>query len=374
MHGPMWFVILHRDHRAMHAFLEQEYFNNTVEDYLIAFGIIVLGALVIRVFRKIILTQLRRWSTKTETQLDDILVHGLERFMLPIFNFILIYVSLGYLTLSARVEKVVHYAAAVVVTYYAVRLVTSTLRLMLQSYVQKQEVGGEKVKQVRGITLVINLVTWSLGLILLFNNLGYNVTAIITGLGVGGIAVALAAQNILGDLFNYFVIFFDRPFEIGDFVSVDDKTGVVEHIGIKTTRLKTLRGEQLVISNSDFTKSRLHNFAHMQRRRVIMNFGITYETPIALLREIPVIIRQIVEDAPDATFDRAHFATFGTFCLNYEVVFFIESADYNLFMDRQQEINLRTMEVFAQRGIAFAYPTQTVFLHDHTRSVEKVNG
>ena len=239
----------------MQEFLEQSYFDNTVEKYLTAIGIVLVGIIVLRLFRNVILKRLRIWAEKTETSLDDLLVNGMERFMLPILNFVLLYYALHYLTLSESVEKKIQYAVAVVMTYYAVRIVTSTIQRMLQSYVRKQENGEEKLKQIRGITIVMNVAIWGLGLVFLFDNLGYNVTAIVTGLGIGGIAIALAAQNILGDLFNYFVIFFDRPFEIGDFITVDDKKGHVEYIGIKTTRLKSLSGEQLVISNSDLTNS-----------------------------------------------------------------------------------------------------------------------
>ena len=161
--------------------------------------------------------------------------------------------------------------------------------------------------------LVINLCIWFLGIVFLFDNLGYDVTAIIAGLGIGGIAIALAAQNILGDLFNYFVIFFDRPFEIGDFIVLDDKKGNVEYIGIKTTRLKSITGEQIIISNTDLTNSRLHNFKRMEQRRVLFTLGVTYQTTPEQLQMIPGIIKSIIEDQEGITFDRAHFATFGDF-------------------------------------------------------------
>ncbi len=347
----------------MQEYLDEKYFNNTTQDYLIATGFIVVGILVIRIFRNIVLNRMRHWAEKTETKLDDLLVNGVERFMLPILNLILFYYAVNYLTLDPRAEKVVEYATACVITYFGIRIITSSLRTALLSYVQEQENGVQKAKQLRGITIVINIIIWCVGLILLFNNLGYNVTAIITGLGVGGIAVALAAQNILGDLFNYFVIFFDRPFEIGDFLKIDDKVGTVEYIGIKTTRIKCLSGEQLILSNSDITKSRVHNFKQMQRRRVLFSIGIVYETPLEKVRAIPELIKQIIEQSTPITFDRAHFATYGNFSLNYEIVYYVESADYNLYMDIQQNINLKIFEEFEKRGIQFAYPTQTILMN-----------
>jgi small-conductance mechanosensitive channel len=167
---------------------------------------------------------------------------------------------LNYLTLSEKASKYLHGAFVVVITYYAIRLISSTVLLILQSHVRGHDEGEEKVKQVGGIMLLLNLFIWAIGALSIFANLGYDVTTIIAGLGIGGIAIALAAQNILGDLFNYFVIFFDRPFEIGDYIVIDDKKGNVEHIGIKNNAAEESRGEQLIISNSDLTKSRIHNF------------------------------------------------------------------------------------------------------------------
>nr|HPM31756.1 mechanosensitive ion channel family protein [Chryseolinea sp.] len=223
--------------------------------------------------------------------------------------------------------------------------------------------GEQKIKQINGIIIVINVVIWAVGLLFLFHNLGYNVTAIVAGLGIGGIAIALAAQNILGDLFNYFVIFFDQPFEIGDFIVVDDKKGAIEYIGVKTTRIRSLSGEQLIIPNSDLTNSRVHNFKRLESRRTVFTFGIVYNTPIEKIRAVPGLIKQIVEEQSNAKFDRAHFASYGSFSLNYEVVYFVGSPEYNEFMDIQQTINFRIFEEFKKREIEFAYPTQTLLMN-----------
>jgi len=346
----------------MELLLNQEYFHNTVQDYLIAAGVILLGMSAMAVFKKIILSRLKKWSEKTETALDDYAVAGLEKFGLPILNFIVIYAGLNYLTFSPKADRVLEIAIAVVVTFFVLRLISTTVLLTLQTRVRKQEQGEEKVKQLGGIMLILNIVIWALGILVLFDNLGYNVTTIIAGLGIGGIAIALAAQNILGDLFNYFVIFFDRPFEIGDYIVIDDKKGHVEHIGIKTTRMKSLTGEQLVFSNSDLTKSRIHNFKRMERRRIVFTIGVVYETSPALLREIPVIIKTIVEAQKETTLDRVHFLNYGEYSLKYEIVYFVENSDFNRYADIQQEINLQIYDAFQAKGIQFAYPSQTIFM------------
>jgi len=347
----------------MNELLAQEYFGNSVQHYLIALFIILGGLIIIRLFKKRLLNQLKALTKKTETKIDDYFISGVEKFGLPILNFVAVYAGLSFLIFTEKVDKIIANAFTVVVAYYAVRLVSSIIRLMLESFTLSQEGGQDKLKQVNSIMLIINFVIWTLGLLFLFDNLGYDVTAVIAGMGIGGIAIALAAQNILGDLFNYFVIFFDRPFEIGDFIKVDDKLGTIEYIGIKTTRLKSITGEQLVFSNSDLTNSRIHNFKHMERRRVVFSVGVIYQTPQPLLEKIPLILKTIVEAKSGATFDRAHFQKFAASSLDYEVVYFIETSDYNQYMDIQQKINLEIFKTFTEEGIEFAYPTQTLFVN-----------
>lgn len=346
----------------MESILTRTYFNNTVQDYLIVSGGILVGMFILRIFKRTLLIRLKKWSDKTETKIDNYVVEGVDKFGLPILNFFIIYLGVNYLTLSEKATKYVHGALAVIITYFALRLISSTVLIILQTNVRQQDQGEEKVKQLGGIMLLLNIFIWAVGLLFLFSNLGYDVTTIIAGLGIGGIAIALAAQNILGDLFNYFVIFFDRPFEIGDFIVIDDKKGNVEHIGIKTTRLKSLTGEQLVFSNSDLSNSRIHNFKRMEHRRIAFTLGVIYETSLDQLREIPAIIRGIIEEQKEVALDRVHFLSYGDYSLKYEVVYFVENSDYNRYADIQQVINFRIFEVFKEKGIQFAYPSQTIFM------------
>ena len=347
----------------MEDLLQKTYFNNTVQDYAIATAIIVGGILLLRLFRSRLLNRLKAFSEKTETKIDDYIIAGAERFGLPILNYVILYWGIHYLNLSDRASRLVTVVTSVVILYFVIRIILTIIRKTLESYVLKQENGEAKLKQITGIMVVINIAVWALGAVFLFDNLGYDVTAIITGLGIGGIAIALAAQNILGDLFNYFVIFFDRPFEVGDFIVVDDKRGTVEFIGIKTTRIKSISGEQIVIANSNLTNSRVHNFRRLEKRRAIFTIGVVYGTPLEKLKAIPKIIKDIVEKEKLTTPDRVHFATYGDFSLNFEIVFFVESSEYNQYMDILQEINYQIYEAFEKQGIEFAYPTQTIHLH-----------
>ncbi|MDX5346920.1 MAG: mechanosensitive ion channel family protein [Hymenobacteraceae bacterium] len=346
----------------MNDFLARSYFNNSVQDYLIALGIVLLGFVLVRLFKRVILQRIKAWTEQTATGADNFLIDSIERFGIPALYFGILYVGVSYLVLSERMLYILKIATTVVITYLVMRLVAQTILLVLRAFIRRQEGGEEKVKQLGGIMLIINLVIWGIGLLFIFANMGYDVTAAIAGLGIGGIAIALAAQNILGDLFNYFVIFFDRPFEVGDFIIIDQKMGTVDKIGIKTTRIKSLSGEQLVFSNSDLTNSRIHNYKRMERRRIVFKFGVIYQTTLEQLRDIPNIIKSIIAEHENVTFDRAHFSSYGDSSLDFEVVYIVLSSDYNTYMDIQQCINLRLFEEFQARGIEFAYPTRTLFV------------
>jgi len=212
------------------------------------------------------------------------------------------------------------------------------------------------------VRLFLLTAVWSVVLLLFLDNLGINVTALVTGLGIGGIAIALALQNILGDLFASLSIILDKPFEIGDFIAVGELKGNVERIGIKTTRLRSLTGEQLVFSNSDLLSSRIQNFKRMFERRVSFQIGVTYETPLEKLEEISALLKQIVESKEKVRFDRAHFQSLGDFALIFEIVYFVSSSEYNVYMDIQQSINIEIMQKLSAIGVEFAYPTQKLFL------------
>ena len=354
----------------MNEILDNIYYDNTVRQYLIAFGIIFFGLLLIRLFKKSILTRIEKLTTNTRTRIDSYLVQSFDKYGIPAIYILTVYFGINYLIIPERVEEVLNVALIFAMTILGIRLVSSVVQTIFKGYLRRQENGEERLKQLSGLMLIINIFIWIVGLLFLFSNLGFDVSAVITGLGIGGIAIALAAQNILGDLFNYFVILFDRPFEVGDFLIIGDKLGSVEHIGIKTTRLRSLSGEQLIFSNADMTQSRIHNYKRMFRRRVVFNIGVTYQTSLPDLKRIPPIIRSIVEAREDTTFDRSHFASFDDSSLRFETVYFVTSPDYNLFMDIQQEINFRIYEEFEKLGIEIAYPTRTLYMNMETNAPE----
>lgn len=351
--------------------LEQVFYDNTVLAYLIAAGMFVLLIAFLKVFRTVVLKRLKKWSEKTKNRLDDFLIKGIEKAVLPLLYFAVFFLSVNTLNLPLKIQKLLHAVSVVVITFFVLRLATQAIRHFIETSVENQENSETKLKQVTGIMFIINAIIWILGIIFLLDNFGYDVTAFITGIGIGGIAIALAAQNILGDLFNYFVIFFDRPFEVGDFIIIDNKMGTVEAIGIKTSRIRSLTGEQLVFANSDLTNSRIHNYKRMGKRRIVFSIGVTYQTTAENLRLIPEIIKNIIIAQGEVEFDRAHFNKYNDYSLNIEVVYYVLDADYLKYMDIQQAINLQIFDEFQQRGIDFAYPTQTLIFEKSERSISE---
>jgi len=250
-----------------------------------------------------------------------------------------------------------------VLTIVVVRIVTRIASYGIKIYCLRKGSDELLERSLNGIFNVFKVIAWGLAIVFFLDNLGFKISSVIAGLGIGGVAVALAAQAVLGDVFSYFSILFDRPFTVGDFIIIGDYLGTVEYIGIKTTRIRSLSGEQVIFSNSDLTNSRVRNYKRMDRRRVVFQLGVTYQTKLEQLKEIPKIIERIIKNTKDTAFDRAHFFSYGDFSLIYEVVYYVISADYNKYMDIQQQINFAIKEEFENKGIEFAYPTQTLFLN-----------
>lgn len=344
------------------GFWEKIIWGNSISNWSIAILIIAVSIFLLHIIKTIVITQIKRWSGKTNTTIDDFLVVSIERSVLPFFYLLSVYIGLSYLSFGQKTHNILRVALLVAATFFAIRLITSAISYVVENYTRSQQDAETRRKQARGIVVIASIIIWIIGIVFLIDNLGYDITTLVAGLGIGGIAIALAAQAILGDLFSYFVIFFDKPFEVGDFIIIGDKMGVVEYVGIKTTRIRALGGEQLILSNTDLTNSRVQNYKRMETRRVVFSIGVLYETPLEKLKKIPQIIKRVIEEQAELKFDRAHFSSFGSSSLDIEIVYFVSSPDYNLYMDKQQLINLAIFEEFEMEGIGFAYPTQKVYI------------
>ncbi len=343
--------------------LHRTFLGNRILDYVFASLLFVGGLLVIWVARKIVLRRIQKWTARTKTTVDDFLLSMVQKTLLPLLYFCAFYIASQSLTLNPAIRKAIFGLGVVLLTILVIRSLVATLRFaILEYWIGRQPDRQPLEGKLKGLMPVMNVIIWGVGIVFLLDNLGFKISAVVAGLGIGGVAVALAAQSVLGDLFSYFSILFDRPFQIGDFVIVGDYLGVVEHIGIKTTRIRSLGGEILVFSNTDLTNSRVRNYKQMAQRRVSFRLGVTYQTMLERVKEIPALIKTIIDETPNTRFDRAHFSSYGDFSLIYEVVYYVLSGDYNLYMDAQQVINFAIKEEFEKRGVEFAYPTQTLFM------------
>lgn len=345
-------------------FLQIEWYGNKIQTWLVGGLVAAVAIVTLAVIRVLVTRRLAGLAKRTETGLDDYIVAVLGRTKLFFLVGVGLWVGALVLRLPEVWRKVVDTVAVVaLVAQMAVWLNGAiTVWVELQRKKKMQQDPGA-VTSIGVIGFIMRVAVWTMVLLLVLDNLGVNVTALVAGLGVGGIAVALAVQNILSDLFASLSIVLDKPFQVGDFIVVGDMMGIVEHVGLKTTRLRSLGGEQLVFTNTDLLTSRVRNFKRMYERRVQFTIGVTYQTPLEKVERIPGILKEIVLAQPQVRFDRAHFKSFGPSSLDFETVYFVQNPDFHRYMDIQQSINLAILKRFGEEGIEFAYPTQTLYVH-----------
>ncbi len=347
----------------MLEYLDQTFLGNPGKTWLFAVGVGVAVFILLRLFEQFLVVWIERLTKRTKTKWDDLFVHSLRNTKLLFLAIVAIQVGAVFLELPDNVRTALWQVVMIAFLLQVGIWVSSGLMYWLRSYREDQDDPGS-VMTMNALGFLARLALWSIVLLLILDNLGVNITALVAGLGIGGIAIGLAVQNILGDLFASLSIVLDKPFVLGDFVIVDDLMGTVESIGIKTTRVRSISGEQLVFSNADLLDSRIRNYGRMYKRRVVFTLGVTYGTSKEKLEKIPMIVREAIEAQDKAKFDRSHFASYGDFSLNFETVYFVMDSDYNLYMDIQQAINFAVYQRFADEGIEFAFPTQTLFLND----------
>ena len=341
--------------------LSNTFYGKEIRTWLIAFGIAIGTLLVLRVVEQVLIARIERLTRKTHTIIDDLVVGALRKTKLLFLFVVSSFIGTLSLQLPAEVRDILWKVTIVAAIVQAGLWISTALTIWLENYRKGEEDGGNRMTM-NALSFIGRIVLWATVLLLILDNLGVDVTALVAGLGIGGVAIALAVQNILGDLFASLSIVLDQPFVLGDFIVIGDLAGSVEHIGIKTTRIRSISGEQLVFSNADLLGSRIRNFGRMERRRVVFSIGVTYQTPVDKIERIPALIRSAVEAQEQVSFDRSHFSSYGDFSLNFETVYFVESSDYARHMDILQAVNLRIFQSFADEGIEFAYPTQTLIL------------
>ncbi len=355
--------------------LRTSFLGGTVEQWLLLLGAVVLTTLLLILLRRVIAWRLTvyagRQMTPTEEVVSDVLAKTRVYFLLALA----LYGGAVFMGWDERGMKLIGWLLTLAAILQAGRWGNSLLTLWTERYRRRHLAdNASSVTTMQAFSFLGRLVLWSVVLLLALSNLGVDVTALIAGVGVTGIAVGLALQNVLGDLFASLSIVLDKPFVLGDFLIVGEHIGEVEHIGLKSTRVRSLGGEQIIFSNGDLLSSRIRNYKRMIERRVLFSLGVTYQTPHANLAAIPSMLREIIEAQGATRFDRAHFKGYADSSLTFEVVYYVLSAEYNRYMDIQQAVNLAIYERFEQKGIDFAYPTQTVYLQPSGGKGAATNG
>ena len=344
--------------------LNYDLYGNSGQEILFALGVFLGLFILFEIINNTIVKFLKKASRKTKMTWDDVVIDFIDGIGWQFFAFLSFYFAIKMLVLSETIDGIIEFFVTIIIVYYIAKGIIQIVEHFLQKEILKRTEKDKRqdTSMIKVLGTVLKIIIWVVALLMILSNLGIEITPLIAGLGVGGIAIALALQTILGDLFSAFAIYLDKPFQEGDFIIVGNDMGVVKHIGIKTTRVETLQGQELVVSNSELTSTRINNYKRMSKRRILFSFGVTYDTPVAKLKKIPKILEKITETMDNAQLDRAHFKEFGDFSLNYEVVYYVQSSDYNQYMDIQQEMNLKLKEAFEKEKIEFAFPTQTIHL------------
>jgi len=345
------------------GWLDRRFWGNSISVWLLALVVAAAVAGALWFARGVIRGRAAKAAARTANRWDDLVVAVLERTRMWFLLGAGLYAGSWFILLPEATRSAVNRGAAVLLILQSGFWLNTAIAQYFDRYRERKlKEDPAAYTTMNAVVFLVRVAMWSVIVLLVLANAGVEIAPLVAGLGVGGIAVALAVQTVLGDLLASLSIVLDKPFVVGDFLIVDEFLGSVEHIGLKTTRIRSLTGEQLVFSNADLLKSRIRNFGRMRERRVVFTVGVTYGTPKEKLEKIPGILRAAVESQPRTRFDRAHFKQFGDFSLNFETVYYMGVPDYNAYMDVQQAINLFIYEQFAKEGIEFAYPTQTIFL------------
>lgn len=338
-------------------------FKTPLTEYVIFGAVFLILFLIFSLFKRSVLRRVRKAAKRTDTIIDDTLISTIKNIKLFFYIVLSLFIASKFAKLNPGIEKIITSVFIITVIYETVVFIQNVGVYFIKKFWEMNS-GDEEdtTNAVNGLSLILKIVLWSVGFLLVLTNLGFEISALVASLGISSIAVAFALQNILADIFSSFSIYLDTPFKVNDFIIVGTDMGVVKKIGIKTTRLLTLQGEELIISNHELTSTRIRNFKQMEKRRIVFHIGVIYNTPAEKLKLIPGFIKEIIETMEGVTFDRSHFQKFGDFSLDFETVYYVDNGDYMIYMDKQQEINLKIFEKFETEGIEFAFPTQSIYL------------
>lgn len=340
------------------------FLENTLDSWLIALGITLGVFFFLLILKRIIGNRYLKIIERSETDVDDFIIPLVSQTRWFALLALGLYMGLYVLSLPTDVEvwfyRVVQFALILQVGFWGTGLISFFVTRGVMSKIEEDH--GDDATTLDALGLFARIVLWVVLSLIVLDNLNVEISSLVASLGIGGIAVALALQNILGDLFASLTITMDKPFSIGDFIEVDGFEGDVEDIGLKSTRIRSLSGEELIFSNADLLSSRIRNYKRLEKRRISFNFGVVYGTGIEHLKAIPQMVEDIIKPLEKVHFERAHLKTLGDYSLDYSVVYYVLVPEYASYLDIQQEVNLALYEQFEKLGIEFAYPTQTVLV------------
>lgn len=337
-------------------------YGNSVLFWLIALGLTILSYILFKILAALVNQRLQKIASNATSSIVDLILVLLKKTNSLFLLFLSFYIGGKFLALPPQGDQAINVVMIIVLWLQVGIWAAAAVKYWFMER-NLNETDGRQKTNLSIINTLAKIFIWSVILILVLDSIpSIEITALIASLGIGGIAVGLAVQNILEDLFSSVSIALDKPFMIGDFISVGDFSGSVEHIGLKSTRLRSISGEQLIFSNSDLLNSRIQNYKRMERRRVAIKVGVTYQTKLEQLKTIPQIIKTIVSAIDSISFERANLTTFGDFSIDFDFSYYVESSDFQFHLDAQEQILIQLYEKFAQENIEFAYPTQTVFI------------
>ncbi len=341
-------------------FLQKVYLGNSLADYALA-AVTFLGVLwAFLLGRRLLIGRLRALAHLTSTDIDDVAVDILEKIKAPECYLVALYFATRPLDIHFRLDKGLHSVVVILVAYRIVTMIQAAVAYGVQKMILADGTDAAHRDTAQTVTLAAQVFIWIGAGLFVLGNFGFNVTSMVAGLGIGGIAIALAAQSVLGDLLSAAAIYLDKPFIVGDGIRVGDMAGTVEHVGIKTTRVRSVNGEMLVFPNASLTSSRIQNFGNLTERRSLIAFAVAADTAPSLLKKIPGHARSAVAKAKDARLDRAHLAGVNDGTLQFELAFYVKGTDYNAFMDAQEAVLLDLLENLRLEGVVLSGPARRV--------------
>lgn len=331
--------------------------NISAFDLLIFLIISTVIFLIIVTLWKFVVHKLSAYSAKTENVIDNAIVEVLSSTSKLTFVIFSVLIGVRYIDLPLKWTDILGHVTYIVIGVQLAVWCTKVVKFWANNHATKNDYNEHNIVINSIFSWALITFVWAILLLFSLDNFGVNITALVASLGIGGIAIALAMQTILGDLIASLSIGLDKPFEIGDYIVFGNVAGNVEKVGLKTTHIRSLNGEQIICSNTEILKNTIQNFKRMDKRRVVLKFGVSYATDPNLLIKISNLIKQIIEGIDKTRFERAHFNNFASCTLDYEVVYHIDNADFGLYMDIQQTVNIELMKGLKTLEVKFSIPT-----------------